>query len=242
MPGLGTLLRDLHRAHRLVRDLREQAERLPQQVSSQKKKLERQENALREAQDSLKKLKVSALEKESALKSKAQQITKYETQINEVSSKKEFDALKLEISHTREACSKLEDEILQAMSEVDERSAALPAIDKAVKEAREEFARFEVSAKEKQTTLANELTLAQARLAEFEKSLPEASRNNYDRMVKSMGADVLSPVRSRTCTACGTEITSQSQTQLKMDKLVICTSCSRILYLPEEGEPAARGD
>lgn len=233
MAGLLAILRDLHRGQRQLRDLRELLDRLPHQLKAQRNKAAKQEDLLKQAQDALKRVKVTQMEKESALKTKTQQIDKYESQVNLVGSKKEFDALQHEIAHTKEVCRTLEDEILQAMTEVEERTTALPEIEKTAKAAREEFARFEATAKEKQTTLAAHVAEAQEKLKEIEKSLPEDQRSKYDRVTLSMGADGLAPVNGRTCMACSTEITEQSKNDLLSDRLIYCKSCGRILYMAE---------
>jgi predicted nucleic acid-binding Zn-ribbon protein len=233
MSGFIALLRDLHRVHRQKRDLREHLDRLPFQLKAQRARQTRAEAAVKDAQDALKKLKVGIHEREVSLKSKAQQIEKWETQINLVTSKKEYDALKLEMAHTKEECGRLEDEVLLAMTQTDERTAALPGLEKTMREVRDEVARFETEAREKQANLDQDMAKIEAQLKELEAQLPSDMRPNYDRMVKSLGADALAPVNDRICSSCSTGITAQQQTNLMMGKLVTCTSCGRILYLPE---------
>jgi uncharacterized protein len=233
MAGLIALLRELHRAHRQVHDLREHLNRLPFQLKAQKAKAAKQEDALRVAQDALKHTKVTIHDKEVSLKSTNQQIEKYERQLNEVTAKKEYDALKTEIARAREQCAKLEDELLTAMTELDERKSALPAVEQAAQNARDALAQFEASAKEKQANLNEELNRARLQLKEIEKGMPEDMKPQYDRIVQAIGADALTTVRNRTCSSCSTEITAQNYNDLLRDRLIICATCDRILYLPE---------
>jgi len=233
MSGLIALFRDLHRVHRLKRDLREHLDRLPYQLKAQRARAARAEAAFKDAQDALKRLKVSIHEKEVSLKSKAQQIEKWETQINLVTSKKEYDALKLEMAHTKEECGRLEDEVLLAMTQTDERNAALPGLEKTMREVRDEVARFEAEAREKQANLDQDMAKIEAQLKELETNLPDDFHATYTRVVNALGADALASVRERICSSCSTGITAQQQTNMMMDKLVMCTSCGRILYLPE---------
>jgi predicted nucleic acid-binding Zn-ribbon protein len=233
MAGLIALMRDLHRVHRQIRDFREQLERLPHQLKAQRNKLVKQEGALKEAQETLKHLKVTAHQQEVSLKSMLQQIDKYEGQLNQASSKKEYDALQSEIARGREAVRRLEDEILQALAEADDRTAALPAVEKTTQEAREELARFETASRERQAAMTAQLTEEQARLKQLEGELGPDHRETYNRAVHARGGDALSLVRNRTCTACSTEITPQSSNELLMDRLVLCKSCGRILYVEE---------
>src|SRR3954462_12157492 len=112
MPGTAVILRELHRLQRHARDLRDQIDRGPAVLKAQQNRVGRQEEQFREAQETLKKLKVEIHQKEVTLKGKQQQIAKHEKQLNEAAGKKEYDALKTEIAADRTACTKLEDEIL----------------------------------------------------------------------------------------------------------------------------------
>ena len=87
-------------------------------------------------QGGLSHVKVGVHEKEVSLKQAQQQITKHEKQLNEATSKKEYDALKVEIAAEKQRCQQLEDEILNGMMEMEERTAQLPEIEKAVTQAR----------------------------------------------------------------------------------------------------------
>jgi predicted nucleic acid-binding Zn-ribbon protein len=233
MAGLTALLRELHRIHRQVRDLREHIDLLPSQLKSQKAKVTRHEQALVEGQNSLKQLKVTIHDKEITLKETQQQIGKFEGQLNTATSMKEYKALQTEIGNARKLCSQLEDEILLAMTETDERKAALPGLEQAAQNARQELARFEAEAAQKQANVSNELNNVMAQLKEAEKSLPEDVRPQYERLVTALGAEALVPVRDRTCTNCSTGITAQNYNDLMRDRFLLCKSCGRIFYLPE---------
>ena len=59
MAGPATILRDIHRLRRHARDLRAEIERGPRLLKGQQTKVARQEDVVREAQDRLKRLKVT---------------------------------------------------------------------------------------------------------------------------------------------------------------------------------------
>src|SRR5438132_12063699 len=101
MAGPATILRDIHRLRRHARDLRAEIERGPRLLKGQQTKVARQEDVVREAQERLKRLKVTCHDKEVQLKQTLQQISKHEKQLNEATSKKEYDALKSEIASDR---------------------------------------------------------------------------------------------------------------------------------------------
>jgi predicted nucleic acid-binding Zn-ribbon protein len=233
MPGLTDLFREIHRLRRFGRDLHEHLERVPRQLKAQQAKVARQEDLLRQGQEALKHLKVTTHEKEVSLRSTHQQIAKHERQLNEAGSKKEYDALKVEIAADREKCQRLEDEILQAMTDTDERTAALPTLEQNVRQAKEECSRAEQGAGERVASLQAQLAEAQAQLVAAEAQIPADARQQYDRVVNALGADALAAVTNRNCSACYTGITAQNYNDLLIGNLVLCKSCGRILYLPE---------
>ena len=237
MSGPASLFREIHRLRRYARDLQEQLDRIPRQLKAFQVRCQKKEEDLRATQDLIKKFKVTASEKEKAIKSKQAQITRYEEQNNQVASKKEYDALQLEIAAARTQRDKLEDEALQALSDCDDREQQLPALEKALADAREEIARFEAQTNPRKTDLQTQLNQAQKELQALEAEIPDELRPQYNRTISSLGADGMALVTDRNCTACHTEIIPQSQTDLESDQFVVCNSCGRILYLPAGAKP-----
>lgn len=233
MAGPATILREIHRLRRHAKDLQAEIDRGPRLLKAQQAKVARQEEAAREAHETLKRLKVTSHEKEVQLKTKQQQVAKHERQLNEAAGKKEYDALKTEIAHDRKACQQLEDEILDALMEIEERTAQLPEVEKAVQRAKEEYVAFEKSAQARQASLVEQLGQAVQGLKEAEATLPPDVRLPYDRLVAARGEEALAAVQDRNCTACYTGITAQNHNDLILGQFVLCKSCGRILYLPE---------
>ncbi len=233
MAGPAAIIRLIHRLRRQARDLQAEIERVPRAVRVQHDRVALREEALREAQEGLKRLKVANHEKEVSLRTRANLVSKHEKQLNEAASKKEYDALKAEIDAERAAWRKLEDEILEGMMEVEERTARLPDAEKAVAQAREEAARFERESAGRAAALNEELGRVNAELAAVETTLPAEVRPQYDRLVAARGEDALAALAGRTCTACYTEITHQNYNELLQERFVVCKNCDRMLYLAE---------
>src|SRR5262249_51783582 len=129
MPA-GATLREIHRLRHAAKDLTERIEAGPRQIKAQHAAMARHGENLKKAQDDLKHLKVQTHQKEVSLKSASEQIKKYEKQLNEIMSKKEYDALKHELATTRASEGKLEDEILAAFTDVEERQKKIPELEK----------------------------------------------------------------------------------------------------------------
>src|SRR5262249_44469694 len=154
------------------------------------------------------------------LKQTHQVVEKHRRQQNEAASKKEYDALKHEIDAEKAKCSQLEDEILEAMTKVEEETARIPELEKALKAGKEDYIRSEKAAQARGASLTAELHKAQGQIKEVEAGLPDDFRPQYERLVTAMGEDALSLIRDRTCSACYTSLTIQNYNDLLAGRLV----------------------
>jgi predicted nucleic acid-binding Zn-ribbon protein len=231
MAGPAAILREIHRLRSHAQALQEKIDYAPRQLKAQQNVVAQRENDLKQGQETVKKLKVGIHDHEVSVKSEHQLIGKYERQLNDITSKKEYDALKHEITGVKEKIKALEDEALTAMMDLEERTAQVPALEEALKKAKAEFAAFE---KDYQSRLDEWIKLRDAAMKEIaveEAKLPNDTRQQYDRAVKAMGADALAAVEGKHCMACNTEITAQLAHNLQLGQFVVCRSCGRFLYL-----------
>jgi predicted nucleic acid-binding Zn-ribbon protein len=233
MAGPAVILRELHRLRRFARDLQTKIEQGPRTLQAQHGRVARQEEALRQAQEGLKKLKVKTHEMEVSHKTTLQQIAKYEKQQDSAAGKKEYDALRHEIDAAKKKVQQLEDDIIDALSQTEEEAARLPELERALKQVKEEVAAYERDSDSRLAGFAEQLKLTQGQIAETEGNLPPDVRTVYNRLVAARGEDALTAVEQGTCTACYTSITAQAYNDLAVGNFVLCKSCGRILYLAD---------
>jgi predicted nucleic acid-binding Zn-ribbon protein len=228
------ILKEIHRLRRYTTDLQNRLDQLPKRRATLQGAVEFQEKRLADAQNHIKQLKVKSHQDDVTLKATADQIAKYQSQLNQIMSKKEFDALQHEIAHGKEKASQLEDQILQTLGEIDESTGRLPEIDRDLKAARQELADFETESQTRSAELTAELDRARQQLTNTESSLPAGDlRVQYERLLRQRGDDSFSPVKNRTCQACYMEVTGQMANELAQGKFVLCKNCGRILYPAE---------
>jgi uncharacterized protein len=231
MPSPGPVFREIHRLRRHIKGLQDEIDRFPRLLKTQQAKAARQEELFKEAQDALKRLKVKINEKEVSLKSTHTQIAKHQKQLNEAAGKKEYDALQVEITAEKQKGLVLEEEILGGMAEIEEKAAALPEMEKAVKKAKQDCIDFAKTAKEKLTGLTEQRQQAAKDLKTVEADLPTDIKPQIDREVASKGEEAFAAIHNRNCTACHTAVTSQAINDLLQGMFVCCKSCGRINYL-----------
>lgn len=241
MPGPMPTFRRIHGLRVLLHTLQEQTDRVPRLRKAHAARLAKQEQSLRETQDALRKLKVSASDDEKSLKAKHGQIARYEEQISLVSAKKEYDALQLEIAHARTVCGHLEDDALRKLTEADEKAALIPELEKTLAQIRDEVAKFDAEAGPRLADLAAQAADAKARLAAAEAEIPKDLLPQYARTIASLKHEGMAAVKGGACSACYTDLIRTDVLALEDERFVVCNSCGRILYLPESSrrpEPA----
>ncbi len=231
MPGPAVILKELHRLRSHIAELDEKVTLAPNRVAVAQKKLAAQEDAFIQAKEYLKRLVLSIREKEGSVKATQTQLAKYEKQLDGAANKKEYDTLQAEIAQEKKHIAKLEDEILAAMGENEEKTAQLPEAEKISLKAHADFAQFEKDHQEKLERFAQEKTRALGELQATEATLPADIHVQYDRLLLAKGIDALSGVKGRICMACYTEITAQMLSELKRELTMLCKNCGRMLYL-----------
>jgi predicted nucleic acid-binding Zn-ribbon protein len=225
------ILKDIHRLKRHIKDLEGKLEQGPKAHKAHQLKVAAAEEALHKVQDGLKQLKVKIHEKEISVKAAQQNVEKLEK--TPVSNKKEYDALRAEVATAKASISKLEDEMLDAMAELEDKTKFIPLNEKALQKAKDEAAQFDKDHQERLNRWSTERQSALGQLAEVEALLPDDIRAHYDRLVSSKWADAISGVQGRTCVTCYTEVTAQMSNELQRGLFVICKNCGRMLYVEE---------
>lgn len=241
MPGPGPILREIHRLRRSVHDLESAMDNGPRQLKAQQNKLAKDEDNVKKAQEIVKQSKIHIHEKEVSIKATEAEIAKYEKQLGEISTKKEYDALRNEIARAREHIKKIEDEILVLMLESDDKAKLVPEAEKAVKKAKDDVAQFERDLKERLQRYEAEKARSLEELKKVEASLPGDIKALYDRLVSFKGEDSIAAVEGQNCAACYTDVTAQMANELLRGEFVLCKTCGRMLYAAREESESASG-
>ncbi|MBI3410464.1 MAG: hypothetical protein HY040_19165 [Planctomycetes bacterium] len=223
------ILREIHRLKKNIKDLDNRMEQGPRAQKAHQNKVALAEENHKKMQDAIKHLKVHIHEKETSVKAVQQNIVKLEK--TEISNKKEYDALRAEIAAANKQIRSLEDEILELMADVEDKSKQVIELDKTVQKVKNDAALFAKDHEGKLARFTAERAAALAQLAEVEHSLPEDILVSYQRLAAAKGEDALAQVEGRNCIACYTEITAQMQNDLLRGAFVHCKNCGRILYV-----------
>ena len=113
-------LRELHRIHQQLAELRDRLERGPKQVRAREANVAQLEARLAEARDKAKQTQMAVDRKQLDLKSGEQKVVDLRVKLNTANSNREYQALLEQIAAAEMAGSVLSDEILEGMEKVDQ--------------------------------------------------------------------------------------------------------------------------
>ena len=230
MPAATDTLRECHRLRRHLRDLQAEIDRGPRVLKARQDALEAERQEHKDHYDAITRLKLKQREDEGSLKQTDTRLAKLQEQLTGISVQKEYEAKEHEIAHARKKKSELEDAILASITEIDERTAAIPAVEKKWADAQAAFAEFQREAAERLEMLKNEKAASEALLAETEKGIPDAIRPRYDKLVKAHGPEAMAGLKGKSCQACRTDLTDQKVIELRRGEFIQCSTCGKLLY------------
>jgi predicted nucleic acid-binding Zn-ribbon protein len=226
-------LRELHRIHQQLAELRDRLERGPRQVRAREGSVTQLEARLVEARDKAKQTQMGVDRKQLDLKAGEQKVVDLRVKLNAANSNREYQALLEQIAAAEMAGSVLSDEILEGLEKIDQLGVAVKEAEKNLSAGKQELDKAKKAVDESAATIQADIARLEAELAQAEQGLPSDIKADYQRVVRSKGADSLSAADDGVCTGCGQQITLNMQNELKLSKLVFCKACGRLLYLPE---------
>jgi len=226
-------LRELHRLHQQLADLRDRLERGPKQVRAREAGVAQLEAKLAESRDKAKQTQMGVDRKQLDLKAGEQKVLDLRVKLNAANSNREYQALLEQIAAAEMAGSVLSDEILEGLEKIDQHGVGVKEAEKNLAAGKQELDKAKKSVEDTAASIHADITRLEAELIQAENGLPGDMKPDYQRVVRSKGADSLASVDDGVCTGCGQQITLNMQNELKLSKLVFCKSCGRLLYLPD---------
>jgi len=228
------VLRELHRIHLQLSDLRDRLARGPRQVQVHKKNVAQQQATLDAASQAVKQTKVASDQKQLDLKTSENKIEDLKAKLNGCSSNKEYQTLLEQIAATEMTNSVLADEILEAMEKTDQLEEVVRQSHVQVKAAESEFTKCQEKVNSEAGGIEADIERLEGELAATEKELPVEMKVDYERVIRSKGADGMAEAAGQVCLGCGKQITLNMQNELLMSMPVFCKSCGSLLFIGED--------
>ncbi|UCG35312.1 MAG: hypothetical protein JSW17_00500 [Candidatus Omnitrophota bacterium] len=199
--------------------------------------LEEQKRTLATSKEKIQQLQLKKKDRELELQTKEEAVKKAQGELYQLKTNKEYQAKLNEIASHKADVSLLEEEVLKALEEIEGAEKELNQIQGARAEQEKKF-------KEEESTVATEIKEIDIQMKGLEDKRNIIAKDvnpkifaKYEQLIKSRHGEAIAPIVNDNCGFCHMRVTPQTINEIKMYKdLVLCHSCVRILYIPEDLE------
>ena len=232
------VLRTLHRIHRQLGDLNERIGRGPKQIRASQANAKHREEDLNRLRETLKNQRKAADEKQLQLKANEAKIKDLERKLNTAASNREYQILREQIAADRMANSVLEDEIIEALDQLDQFQPRIIEAEQGLAAAQHKAEQVRAEVEQQQPVIQGDIQRLDRELKQAEHELPPIIRDVYQRIVRVRGEDALAVVEDGCCGGCHQQVPLNIQAEIRLLHPSFCKTCGRLLYVAEDGSPA----
>ena len=210
--------------------LNEERGDLPDIVNNLKSKIEKDDELLNNQQDTLKKLKVEEKKIELELETTRAQLKKYDEQLYQVKTNKEYDAIANETESTKNTIDASENRLLEIAETLEKLEASIADLKKNKQTSKKELkeSNEDLQAKISESSEEENILMQEKNIAE--KSLTKRHLSTYNRIRGAKNGIAVAHCNGGICSGCFSFIPPQKVVEIKnMKNIFTCESCGRIL-------------
>ncbi len=231
------LLAQLQELDRKIQGLEKSIATVPEEIVTLKKLIDQGGKSSEDIEKKLEDVDKERRHKERGLSVKEESLVKYQSQLYEVKTNKEYSALMVEIDSLKQENSEFENEILAMMERSDELRRMIEGKKEELGREREQLTEEEGKNLKKVSILKEELRKIQEEREEQVQKIEADLLACYEKVLKGKGGLALVPVKADACQGCFTKLPPQVINEvMQAHQIIICERCSRILYLPDTEE------
>jgi predicted nucleic acid-binding Zn-ribbon protein len=213
-----------------ARTLRNELKTIPADRAAMEQKLKALQNQANDARQRQRAAEVEQSRLETEIRSKREQIVKYETQKLQTRKNEEYQALNNSIEHVKKEISGIEDRQLELMETLEALKPEVAASDKAAADAATLVKNQLQDLETKKTNLESQLSELEATRPRYVEGLDEDLVDIYQRLFQNKGEAVVG-LRSEICSGCHMKVIASTSAQVKAGRSIVhCEQCNRILY------------
>jgi predicted nucleic acid-binding Zn-ribbon protein len=204
---------------------------IPSKVEEINKKIEASSRIITLAKEKMAQNQKKRRELEAEVKGIKEQISKYNRQLNEVKTNREYKSLLKEIEEAKQKVNDMEEEIISEMLSADEIEDEIKVASQKNSEAEQKFSKEKDVLQEEKKRFEAKMDKLNQKKEKLLPKIPSDQVNLYLKIYKKNSGTALSLVSEEFCSLCHMRIRPQMINELKAkDKIILCENCGRILY------------
>lgn len=226
---------DLQELDKVIREVTQSLERLPQELQAENATLEEMQAEYDAQGQELENLKKQRLETEKEVAEMEEGIKTSRQRLMEIKSNIEYKAMLKEIGFKEDQRDQKETRVLELMELMAAQDEALAAQTERLQEQEELVARRSKEVETEVAKLQKELAGLEKQRQELRKGVPAQLLKRYEFIRQRRNGTAISPVSDGVCFGCHMNILPQQFIDLQKGlEIIQCPHCQRILYWQEE--------
>lgn len=234
------LLHQLQQIELTIMSLHQQRQAIPLKIAKLEEELQVHQGTLDAKNEALAEAERELRSKNAELADEQGQRSKYETQLREVKTNKEYQALDNEIGFLQKKEAEIEDAILGFMLDIDRFQEELRQAQASFDAEKEKVSNRKATYEQEGRELEAAVAAQREERKRFSPDINKELMTGFQAWGKRNKSAFVSIVKNNACGGCQIAIPPQTLKEArKFEKVVQCSSCKRIIYpLPEEGKQA----
>jgi len=229
---------DLQELDKIIREITQSLERLPQELAAENATLEEMQAEYDAHDQELENLKKQRLETEKEVAEMQEGIKSSRQRLMEIKSNIEYKAMLKEIGFKEDQRDQKETRVLELMELMEARKQALAAQTERLQDQEELVDRRQGEVEVQVAKLQGELAVLEKQRLELRKGVPAQLLKRYEFIRQRRNGTAISPVDEGVCLGCHMNILPQQFIDLQKGlEIIQCPHCQRILYWQEEVAP-----
>ncbi len=238
-PDLEKLI-PLQEADREIARLKNEIAALPRRVAVIEEQLAGTSARLEKAKEALAADQRNRRRLETEIQGQMEKISKYREQSLAVKTNEQYKALMHEIEFAQKEIRAAEDRELEAMVDAESQEAERKAAEAELREETAEIEKEKVEARTRTEEDERQLAEWNGKRDVLRAGISAEVMERYDRVLAHRKDSALAEARDHQCGACHVMLRPQTYAEIRTnEKIVLCDSCSRILYYDPAHEPPA---
>jgi len=207
---------------------------IPETIKRREEEFKAKSASLKKAEDGLKALLLKRKEKEGELEGKEVTIKKYQQQLNQVKTNKEYSALQEEINRVKADNSLIEEAIINIFDQIDANNKDIAKEKEVLKTEESKFGEEKKKLIAEADKIKTELDVLKKQREGLAVKVDGKILNKYEKIVRNKDGLAVVPIKNDACQGCFRILPPQVINEARMNEdLVLCDSCARILYSEE---------
>jgi len=210
-----------------------------QTVKRQERRIAQLEAGLKAKRDEIRLTRLQSQRLELELKTKEDEIAKLRVALNTTKTNKDYSAILTRMNTDKAKKSKLEDQVLALMTQVDNDQAACREIEQEIEVQKQRLTEIQQQVAEKHKVIQKEIDELSVQHAQAMAEVPPKEQALFERLADRFEGEVLARIvetngrrKEHSCGGCYMSIPLERVNALMTrDEVVICSSCGRILML-----------